>query len=68
MDPKSKTFDAVDMSRELRETTSRLLESMSWEEQKETLQRARARFAARKVSRAALRKQETAPVSYSSLV
>lgn len=44
MDPKTKTFDAVEMSRELRETTSRLLESMSREERKETFRRARAQY------------------------
>lgn len=63
MDPKTKTFDAVEMSRELRENTSRLLESMSWEEQKKTLRRARARFAARKAAGMAARKLETAPSS-----
>lgn len=63
MDPKKKTFDAVEMSRELRETTSRLLESMSREERKETFRRARAAFAARQAAYQLKVKQEPAVAS-----
>jgi hypothetical protein len=45
---KKKTFDAVEMSHGLCEATSRLLDSMNWEQRKETLRQARARLAARK--------------------
>ena len=64
MDSKTKAFDAVEMSRELREKTSKLLEGMTREERIETFRRARAQHveerAAYVAERAAyLEKQKT---------
>ncbi len=63
MDPKTKTFDAVEMSRELRETTSRLLASMSREERKETFRRARAQHEIERAAYLLKKKQEMATAS-----
>jgi len=41
MEAKTKTFDAVEMSRELREATGRLLLSLSREERRNLLKKAR---------------------------
>ncbi len=46
MEPKTKTFDAVEMSRRLREETSRKLNAMTREERLEYLRQVRERYAA----------------------
>ena len=51
METKPKTFDAVEMSRRLREKTSRLLDSMSREERLACLRDTRERFLARQQAR-----------------
>ncbi|MEO8350882.1 MAG: hypothetical protein ABI680_04070 [Chthoniobacteraceae bacterium] len=51
METKSKTFDAVEMSRRLRENTSRKLNAMSREERLACLRKPRERFCARQQAR-----------------
>ena len=51
METKIKTFDAVEMSRRLRENTSRKLNAMSREERLACLRQARERFCARRQAR-----------------
>lgn len=46
METKTKTFDAVEMSRRLREETSRKLNAMTRENRLEYLRQARGRYAA----------------------
>ena len=53
METKTKTFDAVEMSRELREKTSLLLHSMTREQRRETLRKTRARYEAEYAARVA---------------
>lgn len=60
METKTKTFDAVEMSRELREKTSRLLQSMSREERLEHLRQTRARYETEYAVRQATRALESA--------
>ena len=51
METKIKTFDAVEMSRRLRENTSRKLNAMSREERLACLRQTRERFCARRQAR-----------------
>ena len=51
METKIKTFDAVEMSRRLRENTSRKLSAMSREERLACLRQTRERFCARRLAR-----------------
>ena len=51
MENKTKTFDAVEMSRRLRENTSRKLSAMSREERLACLRQTRERFCARRLAR-----------------
>jgi len=51
METKTKIFDAVEMSRRLRENTSQLLASTSREERRQFLREARKRFAAEHAAR-----------------
>ena len=51
METKIKTFDAVEMSRRLRENTSRKLNAMSREERLASLRQTRERFCARRQAR-----------------
>ena len=51
METKTKTFDAVEMSRQLREKTSLLLGSMTREERRECLRKTRERHAAEHAAR-----------------
>ena len=53
METKTKAFDAVEMSRELREKTSLLLDSMTREQRRETLRKTRARYEAEYAARVA---------------
>ena len=53
MEAKTKTFDAVEMSRRLREKTSRALDAMTREERIVALREARERFCARRAARRA---------------
>ena len=55
METKTKTFDALEMSRRLREETSRVLNAMSREERLAHLRETRERFAAEQASRRASR-------------
>ena len=59
MDTKTKTFDAVEMSRQLREKTSLLLGSMTREERRECLRKTRERHAAEHAARHAERTLES---------
>jgi hypothetical protein len=51
METKTKTFDALEMSRRLREETSRELNAMSRAERVESLRQARERYAREYASR-----------------
>ena len=51
MEAKTKTFDAVEMSRRLRQQTSRVLEPMTREQRLAALREARQRFCARRAAR-----------------
>ena len=51
MEAKTKTFDAVEMSRRLREKTSRALKAMTREQRLAALRQARERFCARRAAR-----------------
>ena len=51
MEAKTKTFDAVEMSRRLREKTSRALEAMTREQRLAALREAREPFCARRAAR-----------------
>jgi hypothetical protein len=51
METKIKTFDAVEMSRRLRENASRKLKAMSREERRACLRQTRERFCARRQAR-----------------
>lgn len=51
METKTKTFDAVEMSRQLREKTSLLLGSMTREQRRECLRKTRERYAAEYAAR-----------------
>jgi len=53
METKTKTFDAVEMSRRLREETSRVLGAMTREQRFEHLRETRERFAAEQAARKA---------------
>ena len=53
MEAKTKTFDAVEMSRRLREKTSRALEPMTREKRLAALREARERFFACRAARLA---------------
>ncbi len=53
METKTKTFDAVEMSRRLREQTSRQLGAMSRAERQACLREARERFIARRAKASA---------------
>ena len=51
METKTKTFDAVEMSRQLREKTSLLLGSMTREQRRECLRKTRERHEAEHAAR-----------------
>ncbi len=59
----TKTFDGVEMSRRLREDTSRLLHSMNREQRRECLREARERYAAELAARQSRQPLETASSS-----
>ena len=60
METKTKTFDAVEMSRQLREKTSLLLGSMTREERRECLRKTRERHVAEHTARQARHPPESA--------
>lgn len=59
METKTKTFDAVEMSRRLREETSRALGAMTREERLAHLRESRERFAAEQAARNAKKEVAT---------